>query len=232
MGTVFRSLDALESNGYVARFQSSSRYILGPSVSRLRQALLSKFALRGVSLPYMRQLAFATGECVSLTMPVGWYGLRVAAAPGSNAVTSSPPLGDLRALHETLPGRAILSALSPEKIEDYRAWCGTVETVEVPPVTLATDLKEIARRGFALEIAAFAQSRAALSFPIRGSQGPLGALSIEGPVLRLDAQPEDQELGNWQAVVIALQVIVDSRSGTFIHPFGHMSPGDIRLTPG
>src|ERR1700686_4111441 len=90
-GTVFRGLDALERAGYVARFQSSAKFVLGKTVGALRQNLFARFAIRDICMPYLRQLAFASGETASLTVRLGWYGVGIAAAPGTHEVPSSPP---------------------------------------------------------------------------------------------------------------------------------------------
>src|SRR5262249_60989271 len=110
-GTAFRGLDALERAGYLARFQASPKFVLGKRVSALRQSLLARFPIRDVTAPYLRQLAFASGETVSLTVRLGWHGLRIATASGTNEVTSSAPLGGVRPLAEGLAGRAILAWL-------------------------------------------------------------------------------------------------------------------------
>ena len=55
-GTVFRSLNALEQAGFIARFQSSSRYVLGPAVNQLRQDLLGRCAYSPPSIGLRRRL--------------------------------------------------------------------------------------------------------------------------------------------------------------------------------
>ena len=109
--TAFRGLDALERAGYAARYQASAKFVLGKSSAALRQNLLARFPVREVSVPYLRQLAFASGETAALTVRLGWHGLRIAAAPGTNEVTSSPPLGAVRPLADSLAGRAILEPM-------------------------------------------------------------------------------------------------------------------------
>src|SRR5215831_4977813 len=113
-GTAFRGLDALERAGFLARFQASPKFVLGKSVAALRQSLLARFPIRDVTAPYLRQLAFASGETCSLTVRLGWHGLRIAAAPGTNEVTSAPPLGGVRPLGEGCAGRAILAHLGSD----------------------------------------------------------------------------------------------------------------------
>ena len=65
----------------------------GETTKRLRQSVFARFHLRDVCLPFMRKLALETGETLTLTVPVGWYGVRIAVTPGTNAIRSSPALG-------------------------------------------------------------------------------------------------------------------------------------------
>src|SRR3954463_2329107 len=111
-GTVFRGLDALAKHGFVARYQASSRYVIGSTVERLRRSLLARFRMREAVLPYLHQLASVSGETASLHVRLGWYGLRVASALGTGEVASTPALGQTYALGGHFAGKAILALLS------------------------------------------------------------------------------------------------------------------------
>ena len=87
-GTAFRGLDALQRANLLARHPALPRYVLGPSALGLRQSLLSLFPIRDVCLPYLRQLASASGETSSLHVRIGWYAARIATAPGAAEMTS------------------------------------------------------------------------------------------------------------------------------------------------
>jgi IclR family acetate operon transcriptional repressor len=227
-GTAFRALDALERAGYVTRFQASAKYVLGAAVGGLRQNLLARFPIRDVCLPYLRQLAFASGEAVSLTVRLGWYGVRIAAAPGTNEVTSSPPLGGVRLLADGCACRAILASLAPDGAEAYAAW-GRHHKKRVPDAkTLARDLDHIRGRGFAIEETAFARGRGALAFPVRSSAHAIAAIAIEGPVLDL-ANPAHDDLPHWRAIVQSVERLVQARPALFAGPFDHLAPDDIVL---
>jgi DNA-binding IclR family transcriptional regulator len=225
-GTVFRGLDALERAGYVGRFQSSAKFVLGKTVGALRQNLFARFAIRDICMPYLRQLAFASGETASLTVRLGWYGVRIAAAPGTNEVTSSPPLGAVRLLGEGCASRAILASLGPGAAADYAAW-GRRHKKPMPDLkALARALADIRRRGFATEETAFARGRAALAFALTGG-GP--AIAIEGPVLDL-ARPDAHEgLPQWREIVQSVERLVQARPALFAGPFDHLDPDDIVL---
>lgn len=229
-GTVFRSLDALEQAGYISRFQSSSRYVLGSAVNQLRQSLLARFKIRDVSLPYLRQLAFATGETVSLIMMVGWYGLRLASAPGTSEVTSSPPIGQVHALQRTCGGRAILAFLPEGKLRDYRRWFLRTGAAAYPK-TLSNDLRKARGQGFATEVTAFAPDRASVALPIHGEATPIAAIAIEGPVLQLDRQDNTPGIEQWIQIVQSLQRVIDVAPRDFAGPFANLEPGSIALSP-
>lgn len=228
-GTVFRGLDALERAGCVARFQSSARFVLGKTVAALRQSLLARFPVREVCAPYLRQLAFASGETVSLTVRLGWYAVRIAAAPGTNDVTSSPPMGAARALGASCAGRAILASLAPGSVDAFSAWARR-RTVHVPESeSLARDMAEIRKRGFALEETPFAQGRAALAFAVCGRAGALAAIAIEGPVVDLHRPAACADLARWRDIVQSVERLAQGRPDLFAGPFDHLDPDDIVL---
>jgi DNA-binding IclR family transcriptional regulator len=213
-GTAFRGLDALERAGYLARFQASPKFVLGKRVAALRQSLLARFPIRDVTAPYLRQLAFASGETVSLTVRLGWQALRIAAAPGTNEVTSSAPLGAVRPLGEGCAGRAILAFLPPD-------------APEAKP--LARELASIRRRGFATEATAFARGRAAIAFPLRRAGQAIAAIAIEGPVVDLKDPAAHDELPRWREIVGSVERLAQTRPALFAGPFDHLDPDDITL---
>ena len=213
-GTVFRGLDALERAGYLARFQASPKLVLGASVAALRQNVLARFPIRDVTAPYLRQLAFASGETVSLTLRLGRHGLRIAAAPGTNEVTSAPPLGAVRPLGESCAGRAILAHLAPDVPEARR---------------LAGALAEIRQRGYATEETAFARGRAALAFPLRRDGQAIAAIAIEGPVVDLRDPAAHDDLPRWREIVHSVERLAQARPELFAGPFDHLDPDDIVL---
>jgi DNA-binding IclR family transcriptional regulator len=213
-GTAFRGLDALERAGFVARFRASPKFVLGKSVAALRQSLLARFPIRDVAAPYLRQLAFASGETVSLTVRLGWHGLRIATASGTNEVTSAPPLGAVRPLADGLSGRTILAWL-PAGAPDAKR--------------IARALAEIRARGFATEETAFARGRAALAFPVRRDGAAIAAIAIEGPVVDLGDPAAHDDLPRWREIVHAVERLAQARPALFAGPFDHLDADDIVL---
>jgi len=214
-GTVFRGLDALERAGYVARFRAAPRFVVGKSITALRQNLLARFPIRDICAPYLRQLAFASGETASHTVRLGRYAARIAAAPGTNEVTSSPPLGAMRPLDEGCAGRAMLAFLA--------------RGAPAPAETLARELSAIRRRGFAIEETAFARGRAALAFPVRNGAHAIAAIAIEGPVVDLRHPEAHGDLSHWREIVQAVERLAQARPALFAGPFDHLDADDIVL---
>ena len=232
-GTVFRGLDALERSGFVARYQASSRLVLGPTVSRLRHSVLARFPIREICLPYLRQLAFASGETTSLTVPVGYYALRLAAAPGTNEVTTSPSLGEVRPLVAAGgAGSAILAFAPADAAKRHAAWVKRAALRADLPSAAA--LEAVRRRGFAVDETAFASGRAAIAFPVRQDGRAIAAIAIEGPVIELKTLDlktlaANAELDRWIGIVRTIEALARARPALFVNPFDHIDPDSIAL---
>lgn len=222
-GTVFRGLNALENEGYLQRFQSSSDYVLGATVNNLHHNVLSRFVLREFSVPYLDQIAFASGETTSFFMPVGWYSLRLAAAPGANDVTSASPIGELNILDRSCAGRAILAGWSDEKLAAYLDWRSR-NGIGMPDLaSLREALSTIRKQGFADEATSFAPGRASAAFAIRRGSHAIAAVAIEGPVLDLNTR----DVSQWLEIVASLEASVRDCSSTIEGPFAHLDPASI-----
>ena len=227
-GTAFRSLHALESLGYVERYRSSARYVLGPAVTQLHHQLLSRFKLRGLSIPYLDQLAFATGETVALVVPIGWYSLRLAEAPGTNDVTSHSPVGEIKLLGQTAAGRIMLAAMSAEEIDQYRAWSAGAAAVPDED-DLSAALARINEAGFALSPTRYAPGRCSAALPVRRENGVIAAIAVEGPVLQADESDEQARLQGWLEALAPLEKAIGNAPFDIAGPFSHLPRDQIML---
>jgi DNA-binding IclR family transcriptional regulator len=219
-GTVFRSLDALVRSSYAERYQASARYVLGPAAMGLRHTVFMQFALRDVALPYLRQLASATGESASLIVPLGWYGLRIATARGTNEITNVPALGPIGPLARNYAARPLLAFAPDTDLARYQIWEKRVLKLSPVP-NLAAGLRQIRESGLAREDGS---ARTAVALPVRHAGAALATLALEGPV-----SAEGGELAALREAVAAIAGIVASRPAAFAHPFGHLDPDNIVL---
>ncbi|WP_250520405.1 MULTISPECIES: helix-turn-helix domain-containing protein [unclassified Caballeronia] len=228
VATVFRSLDALERLGYVARFQASTDFVAGDTTKRLRQTGFARFFLRDVALPYMRQIAFATGESVTLTMPVGWYGVTVATVAGTNPIRTAPAVGSIGELSRDLPSKVLLASLDGQDYQRFVAWA------RKEGVTLKNDLPReldaIRSNGYGCEAFNFAEGRASIALPIRLSSRALGVLAIEGPVLDSQNQrADDKKIRDWRQIVTSIETRIADQPALFENPYAHIDPDTISL---
>lgn len=225
--TVYRSLDALERLGYIGRYQSSTDYVAGDTTKRLRQTAFARFSLRDISLPYMRQMSFATGESVTLTVPVGHYGVVVAAVTGSNPIRTSSNIGAIGDLSSSLPARVLLSSLDEEALAKFVTWAAGKQ-IDLAPQLRAT-LASIKASGYGSEAIGFSGERASVALPVRYDGKTLGVIAIEGPVLSGDGETDREKLGNWQRIVASIEVRIADQPALFANPYGHLDPDVIDL---
>ena len=223
-GTVFRGLDALVKCGLAARFQASSRYVIGNTVERLQRSLLARFRMREAVLPYLHQLASVSGETASLHVRLGWYGLRVASALGTGEVANAPVLGETYALGDHFSGKAILSCLNRDEIARYRNWCAARAA---NPCDSDRVFADISKQGYAIGEIGFA-GQAPIAFPVVWAPGWAGAIAIEGPVFsaRDKAAPA---LSEWRNIVNYVETLARAQPAIFENPFAELDPDSFDL---
>ena len=216
-GTAFRGLDALQRAHLLARHPSAPRYILGAAASALRQSVLSQFRIRDICLPYLRQLASASGETTSLHVKIGWYAVRIATVPGTAEVTSGTILGGAHILSADIAGRAILSQLCREDTLRYVSWISS-NGFDIP-VEIESDLAVIRARGFAQSDA----RNGGIAFPICKADQPFAAVVVEGPGFahRTGKAPPAAE---WLTIARAIEALVRANPSLASQPFEHLDP--------
>ncbi len=227
-GTVFRALDALRRSAFAERYQSSSRYVLGPAALRLRQSFFARFGLPDFALPALRRIALSCGETTSLIVQVGWYGLRIASVRGSNEITHTSHLGVLGALADHYAGMAILAHGNSADVAAYAAWGGANEQ------NLAPALEEIRRRGFAQGEAEAHQKQAAIAIPVRVAGQAVAAIAVEGPVLDvgLDLGKTSTQVKAWMKEAANLERAAARSPERVASPFSHLDPATVDIRVG
>ena len=218
-GTAFRGLDALSGANLITRDPRAPRYALGPLALGLRQSLLSQFRIRDVAMPYLRQLASATGETAALHVRIGWYSACVATAPGSAEMTSDPVLPGMQLLSTHIAGRAILAHLSRAEIARYRAWAAARGIVI--PAHSERELVAIRTQGFARSSPA---DPSALAYPILKSDQAFAAIAIEGA-----GAPGNRPGPEGQEIARAIEALVRANPALSHQPFAHFDPDELEL---
>lgn len=224
--TIYRALMTLEESGYIVRFQNQPRYELGAMPQLLNRALVHRFKLHASSRPVLRGLAESTGETVSLTVRIGWYGLRLAGVYGSRDIYHRERLGEVAPLHQSLAGRCILAFLPAADRDRYRTFVVDHHPGAQPNDwnVLESQLESTLIRGFDYEELSN-DGRAALAYPIRSPQREiLASVAINGPVY-LPATGEGQ--AKVSAARDSLEAEVAASPSEFASPFSGVSSDEI-----
>jgi DNA-binding IclR family transcriptional regulator len=221
-GTAFRGLDALQRAHLLARDPSTPRYLLGATAFALGQSLLAQFPIRNVALPYLRQLASATGATCSLHVRIGWYAARIATAPGAAEVTSGAMVNGMLPLSADCPGRAILAFLNRNHAGQFRIWAAARGLVI--PAALERELAAIRVRG----VAQSAGPDGATAFPIRVMDQVFASVTLDGS--GFSASPsQPREIPEGAEIVRLIEAVVRANPGLARQPFDHLAPDEIGL---
>jgi DNA-binding IclR family transcriptional regulator len=221
-GTAFRGLDALERAHLIARHPSAPRYVPGATAFALRQSLLAQFRIRDVALPYLRQLASATGETCSLHVRIGWHAARIATAPGAAEVTSGALLNGTELLSSDFTGRAILAFLDRNLAAQHRAW--TAARGLPIQAALEEELATIRARFLARR----SGPGGGVAFPIRLRDQAFASIAIEGSGFAEQAS-EPGPHADGAKIAHAIEALVCANPALAHQPFDHLDPDEIGL---
>ncbi|GLJ00268.1 MULTISPECIES: IclR family transcriptional regulator [Sphingobium] len=226
--TTHRGLTTLLSVGYAARYQSSATYMIGDIAQRVRHAFYMRQKIRDLSLPYLQQLAFMTGETVTLNIRLGWYAVRIQTIPGTNEIISFPELGEVQFLDQSASARVILAHMPESDVRHFLRWRGKNETSS-SGLRLIRNLREIAEKGYDTDARGYAEGPVALAFPVCYGGKGIASVTIEGAIFSGDNM-KPGELRRFQDTVARIDSVAAKESVEDILPFDHLDPDTIALT--
>lgn len=208
--TVYRALITLEESDYLARYQNMPRYELGQMPQLLNRALVHRFRLHAVSRPHLRTLAERTGETTSLTVRLGWYGLRLAGVYGSHDIYHRERLGQVAPLHEEVAGIGILAFLGDAEREAYRRFRPTRGSEADWDVVTKARREGVAR------------TATGAALPVRNPAGDvLAALAISAASLSAEREVL------WREARDALETEIAADPASFDSPFSNIPADEI-----
>jgi IclR family acetate operon transcriptional repressor len=216
-GTAYRSLDALEQCGFVERYRASTQYQIGPTASRLTRSLYARFQIRTICMPFLRRLAFAASETATLTVPVGYFGVRVAVVAGTRSVRNSASIGVTGYLDQDMAGRSILAFYSAPIIARCRALSPARRKKGID-----ASLREVRKVGFTMSQAGDGSDRVGVALPVRIDGQVIAAVSLNGPIADIDRGPDPSSLQVWQQIIKEIEVQVGQFPLSLLNPFATM----------
>jgi DNA-binding IclR family transcriptional regulator len=187
--TVAGIVHTLDLNGYLDQNQQNRKYRLGIKLVERGSMLLSQLDLRHIALPFLEKLRDWCNEGVNLAILDGSEVVYVERLFGTSMLGMRSEIGKREPIHSTALGKAFLSPLSDEAIEDFLS---THNLTSVTPRTITNndqflmELRQARRRGFAIDDEENESGGRCVAAPIFDYSGrPIAAVSVSVPVQRL-----------------------------------------------
>jgi DNA-binding IclR family transcriptional regulator len=186
--TVYRILTTLENRGYLDRDQDGG-YRMSDKLFSLQQRTSAEQALVRIAPPIMEELAHECRETVNLGTLDGGEVVVIATVESPQSVRVTSKVGNRRCVHTTAIGKAILSTFSEAAVDRLIAIKG------MPRLTpssltdrkdLLNELRRIRKQGYAIDNQENELEGRCVGTVIQGIGDPAFALSISGPVFRMD----------------------------------------------
>lgn len=188
--TMYRLVDRLREQGWLAQDVSGGRWRLGPSAARLASAAVAAVSLKDIAGPALRELRDLTQETVSLAVPNGVNMVFVQRERGPRPVAVSDELGAARPLHCTSVGRAYLAALPADRLETMLDQLVASDQSPIDADTRADLEAEVIRtrlRGWSQDLREFDESSCCCGAAVYDHTGlPVAAISVAGVAERME----------------------------------------------
>jgi DNA-binding IclR family transcriptional regulator len=193
--TAHRLMAMLQYHGFVDQDPVSRMYAAGPALLEVGLAAVQNLDLRGVARPILEALAAATGETVHLGLLQGTEVLYMDAVESEAALRVSVRIGRRIPAHATSLGKAMLAAVSTERVEQL------YPQEELEPVTdrtitrradLLTELARVRGRGYAENMEEGEPGVGSIGVAILDAGTLIGGLSVAAPRARLRKPERDR----------------------------------------
>lgn len=223
--TVSRMMSSLDRMRFVVQDERTGLYRLGPAAVSLGTIALNGSPVFRAARQIAQNLAHAVGLGANVAELDGFALYYLCNFEGERAPKAFSMAGRSGPLHATGLGKALLSGMAPDRVDEYFATPRprfTPHTI-VDRDAMAAALDEVRSRGYATEIEELAFGRACIAAPIRNRAGEtIAALSVSGPlsVLDLDA-PQELALRAIEAadeVSVALGYSPSHNAAAFVAP--------------
>lgn len=185
--TTYRYLDTLRTAGYVVKHDD--RYYIGLRFASLGIHAQNRRKAYRDAKPIVEDLASETGERAQFIVEEHGQLICVHWASGNRAVIGDMEVGKTRPIHVTSAGKAILSEMPQEQVDEI------IAQLEFEPLTdnSITDPDEFRREleivreyGFSINDEEFITGLRSVGVPVVGPDGVIGAFTLSGPIRRLD----------------------------------------------
>jgi len=184
----FRILQTLIRSGFVSKDQETKGYFIGPRMISIGLSALDSRGVRELALPFMKDLREKTGTTVNLAILSGPEVIFVERLQSAHIVETNLRVGSRLPVHLSSMGKAILAYLPEPELEatlrQIRFERKTEKTISSTKA-LKEELKEIRKKGFALNNEELEKGLFAIAAPLRNHAGvAVAAMNISFPLMR------------------------------------------------
>lgn len=189
--TVYRILVTLETRELVEFDSTEQLWFIGPRAFIVGSRFLRRTGLVERARPILRRLMETTGETANLGIVQGSSVLFVSQVETHASIRAFFPPGTLSPLHASGIGKALLSEMPDERLETILK-NGPLETFTPhtlsDPDALRDDLREIRRRGYAIDREEKNLGMRCIAAPVFDVHGEaVAGLSVSGPSSRMES---------------------------------------------
>lgn len=188
--TIYRLLSSLLNKEYVRQNEETQKYHLGLRLMQLGQTVTNQIDIRQVAAPVMERLVQDTGETVHLVVQEGNEIVYIDKIESQATIRMFSNIGKRAPMHCTGVGKAILSNLANEEIDNIIKENGlekfTNNTI-TDPQKLREHLKEIQMLGYSIDDEEHEMGIKCAASPIFNFKGEvIAGISVAGPIMRIN----------------------------------------------
>lgn len=213
LATVHRLLATLGARGYTRQDPDSRRYLLGPSVLKLREPYTQLFGVWAER--HLAELAKVSQETANLAVLDGNHVVYIAQAAAPRRLRMFTRVGNRVLPHASAVGKVLL-AFGPredaERIIDHNGLPHRTAATITDRTRFLDELDMVARQGFATDSGEEEEAVRCLAVPVFVVGQPAAAMSVSGPAARLESHEQDQLVAEMTRIAAALSASLESAS--------------------
>ncbi len=192
---VHAQLNTLRQQGFVV--QEGTTYRLSLRFLDMSRHVVSRFGDVDVVRSEVDSLADETGEVAQFGTDERGELVYVLKSRGDNAVKTGSFTGKREHLHSTAMGKAILSTMSDDGVEEVIDAFGLPEQTPrtaTDPAELLDTVDDVRDRGYAVDDEENVRGLRSVAVPVTANDDRIGAVSVTGPASRMGIDEMEGEL--------------------------------------
>jgi DNA-binding IclR family transcriptional regulator len=188
-------LSSLEEVGYAVNRDGT--YHIGMRFLDIGENARSRKRIYQVGCEEVDRLAEETGEVASMMIPEHGRGVYLYRKRGDQAMPVKSHIGKHVDLHCRASGKAILSELPEQRVEEIIEDKGLIRRTDrtiTDRDELWAELEQVSRRGYAVNDGELREGLRCIGAPVTRDGTVVGAISVSGPVGRIQGERFEEEI--------------------------------------